>query len=101
MAVVRRKCVIVGDAEVGKTELLTTFKNNEYPEMYLPIWENYVVDIDVRGIPCELALIGTSGQEDYCRLRPHSYPDTDVIIMCFSIVDPNSFENVREKVIIV
>ena len=39
-----------------------------------------------------------SGQEDYDRLRPLSYPQTDVFLVCFSVVSPSSFENVREKV---
>jgi GTPase SAR1 family protein len=38
------------------------------------------------------------GQEDYDRLRPLSYPQTDVFLVCFSVVSPSSFENVREKV---
>lgn len=38
-----------------------------------------------------------SGQEDYDRLRPLSYPDTDVILMCFSIDSPDSLENIPEK----
>ncbi|CRK37493.1 hypothetical protein BN1723_018642, partial [Verticillium longisporum] len=37
------------------------------------------------------------GQEDYDRLRPLSYPQTDVFLVCFSVTSPASFENVREK----
>lgn len=37
------------------------------------------------------------GQEDYDRLRPLSYPQTDVFLVCFSVVSPSSFENVKEK----
>jgi len=44
-----------------------------------------------------LALWDTAGQEDYDRLRPLSYPDTDVILMCFSIDSPDSLENIPEK----
>ena len=36
-------------------------------------------------------------QEDYDRLRPLSYPQTDVFLVCFSIVNPHSYGNVRVK----
>lgn len=45
----------------------------------------------------ELTLWDTAGQDDYDRLRPLSYPDTDVILMCFSIDSPDSLDNVFEK----
>ena len=45
----------------------------------------------------ELALWDTAGQEDYDRLRPLSYPDTDVILLCFAINNKDSLENVCEK----
>lgn len=52
----------------------------------------------VDGRPISLGLWDTAGQEDYDRLRPLSYPQTDVFLICFSIVSPPSFDNVKAKV---
>lgn len=52
----------------------------------------------ISGEPYTLGLFDTAGQEDYDRLRPLSYPHTDVFLVCFSVVSPASFENVKEKV---
>ena len=46
----------------------------------------------------ELALWDTAGQEDYDRLRPLSYPETNVILICFAIDQPTSFKNVQDRV---
>ena len=67
--------------------------------MYVPtVFENYVADINVDGKQVELALWDTAGQEDYDRLRPLSYPDTDVILICYSVDRPESLDNVWDKV---
>jgi small GTP-binding protein len=42
-----------------------------------------------------LQLWDTAGQEDYKKLRPLSYPQTDVFVICFSLVAPTSLENVQ------
>jgi Ras-related C3 botulinum toxin substrate 1 len=44
-----------------------------------------------------LSLWDTAGQEDYAQVRPLTYPQTDVIIVAFSISSPHSFNNVRYK----
>merc|ERR1712129_611069 len=39
----------------------------------------------------------TAGQEDYDRLRPLSYPQTDVFLLCYSIISRASFYNIKNK----
>ncbi|WPK23517.1 hypothetical protein PUMCH_000758 [Australozyma saopauloensis] len=97
-AEIRRKLVIVGDGACGKTCLLIVFSKGTFPEVYVPtVFENYVADVEVDGRKVELALWDTAGQEDYDRLRPLSYPDSNVILICFSIDSPDSLDNVLEK----
>jgi small GTP-binding protein len=54
--------------------------------------------VEVDGKHVELALWDTAGQEDYDRLRPLSYPDSHVILICFAVDSPDSLDNVQEKV---
>ena len=44
-----------------------------------------------------LGLWDTAGQEGYDRLRPLSYPQTDVFVICFSVTSPASFTHVGQK----
>ncbi|KAG5651483.1 GTP-binding protein Rho1 [Sphagnurus paluster] len=94
----RRKLVVVGDGGCGKTCLLIVYAENRFPEAYIPtVFENYVTQVSFEGKVIELALWDTAGQEEYDRLRPLSYPESDVILIVFSIDFPTSLANVQDK----
>lgn len=69
-------------------------------QKYVPtVFENYIANVPLdTGKIVELALWDTAGQEDYDRLRPLSYPETDVVLICFAINLRTSFTNVQDRV---
>ncbi|KAJ7424906.1 Rho-related GTP-binding protein RhoF [Willisornis vidua] len=92
------KVVVVGDGGCGKTSLLVAFARGDFPKLYVPtVFEKYTASLQVAGKPVTIHLWDTAGQEDYDRLRPLSYSDANVVLMCFDVTDRNSFDNILTK----
>ncbi|NXJ85715.1 RHOF protein, partial [Trogon melanurus] len=92
------KAVVVGDGGCGKTSLLVAFARGDFPKVYVPtVFEKYTASLQVDGKPVKIHLWDTAGQEDYDRLRPLSYSDANVVLICFDVTNSNSYDNVLTK----
>ncbi|KAF9977936.1 GTP-binding protein Rho1 [Actinomortierella ambigua] len=95
---IRKKLVVVGDGACGKTCMLIVHSKGTFPKKYVPtVFENYTMVVPQGKNNIELSLWDTAGQEDYDRLRPLSYPESDVVLMCFAVNNPPSLDNITEK----
>jgi len=92
----RKKFVFVGNGCVGKTSLIVRWATGMF--YYRPMmFDNHVKCLEMDGIHYEVGLWDTAGQDEYDRLRPLSYPRTDLFIIMFSCDSRDSFENIENK----
>ncbi|KAJ4456993.1 putative small GTPase Rac1 [Paratrimastix pyriformis] len=111
----RFKVVFVGERRAGKTSLVlrllsgsaatltkTSMDLNKlrrvFPSDYIPtVFDNTDCNLELDGRTHQLALWDTAGHEEYDRLRPLSYPGTDLALLCFSVASREQFDRVRTK----
>ncbi|XP_055389820.1 ras-related protein Rac2-like [Condylostylus longicornis] len=94
------KCIVIGDSNVGKSSLITTYATNKFPktikQKLTPSWD-YVKYIKYKNKSLFLEIWDTWDDDDYKNFRPLMYPMTDVFLICFSVTDKKSFYNVKKK----
>jgi small GTP-binding protein len=92
------KAVLVGDAACGKTCLAIAATKRECPKQIDYSTNQYTTTVRHNGRQMQLTMWDTSGQDEGDRNRAAAYQNTDVFLVCFSIISPFSFENIRTKV---
>eukprot|EP00026_Physarum_polycephalum_P002390 Phypoly_transcript_02396.p1 GENE.Phypoly_transcript_02396~~Phypoly_transcript_02396.p1 ORF type:complete len:850 (+),score=217.57 Phypoly_transcript_02396:49-2598(+) len=86
----KMKFVLLGCRDVGKTFMLIRFANS-YPHKGY-----YTANVEISGKTHRLSLFDSERQIDADNLYPIEYPQTDVFIVCFSLVSPPTLFNVEK-----
>ncbi|XP_034531107.1 rho-related GTP-binding protein RhoV-like [Notolabrus celidotus] len=91
-------CMLVGDGAVGKTSMIISYVFNGYNSEYRQTaFDVFTGLVHVNGFPTRIKLIDTAGQDEFGHLRSLCYAHVDVFILCFSLVNPVSFDNITSK----
>ena len=87
-----KKCVLIGDEGVGKTSLLIAYTRNKFPEFYVPdILDTCAINVKLKNRTYTLGLFDT------CSGYEHDLSKTNVVLLCFSLDEPKSLQNAKEK----
>ena len=92
-------CGIVGDGNVGKTSFLITLTTKKFSDHYIDgVYDTYTIGINYENITINIKVTDIlTGEEDYVRLRQYQYSQYDIILVCFSLVSPSSYESIKRK----
>lgn len=92
------KLAVVGDDGVGKTSLLISYTNKKFPEENIPaLCDSQVIAVSVAGSWFDVELNDTHGfNGENHRTQLWSVFDADVVLVCFSVDNRQSLENVTE-----
>ncbi|KAK7102576.1 ras-like GTP-binding protein rhoA [Littorina saxatilis] len=98
MESIRKRLLVCGDNECGKTALRRVFVKGEPADNgFVPICglPTQVIETDFNETQVDVVLVETDGPQVVSKLAQRAYEDSDVIVICFAIDDPDSLENVE------
>ncbi|KAJ5079673.1 hypothetical protein M0811_03982 [Anaeramoeba ignava] len=97
------KCIFIGDNGVGKTSILNTFITHYFDESNVySYFDEQETNIQVGNKTSKIRLRELYNIEEFQSLEEYTYNEqiVDIFALCFSIISPESFENVTNKWII-
>lgn len=90
-------CLVLGDGTVGKTTLLNKLCIGKYHMDYVPtLFDTYEILVAEKSKYYKLRFHDTAGQEDQYQIRKIAMEtnEIDIIIICFAVDNPASYENI-------
>ncbi len=88
------KIILLGNCGVGKTNIIIRYVNNEFREDEIATLSSYYVTkkLIINDKKILLNIWDTAGQEKYMSVTKMLIQETDILILCYSIVDEVSFK---------
>ncbi|KAI8798874.1 ras-like GTP-binding protein rhoA [Biomphalaria glabrata] len=99
----QRKIAVVGDSGVGKTSLIQRLMTDDFDENTPQEYIASALKVDEKlielkkGKKVRLFIYDTGGQETFKHLRKLNYPKSDAVIICFSVDNIESLQNVKKN----
>jgi small GTP-binding protein len=89
--------VVIGDHNVGKSTLIHSYFTHNFSDAQIPsIRERYTFQDHSTETPKQVEIIDTLGMKVFEHDRQRAYAQADVIVLCFSVANPDSFKNVSK-----
>jgi len=88
--------VVMGGGGTGKSALSVMFCHHHFVEMYDPTIEDFFRrQVSVDEIPSLVTILDTAGQEEYSAMKSQWVRSGKGFLLCYSITDQRSFEEVN------
>ena len=90
-------CLLVGDSKVGKTCMVRSYTQNEFPNEYKPtLLDNYKASVDTTFCKVDLEITDISGTHELDSIRKAMIMGADVVMICYSMLDSNSLVSAKD-----
>jgi small GTP-binding protein len=96
------KVIFLGNSSVGKTTLIKRYTSNTFDQSLVPTITPSSVEIRRNtdsGIPVQLQIWDTAGQEKYLALTQNYYRGSVAAVVCYEPGDVNSLRTWTERVL--
>ena len=89
------KVILLGDCGVGKTNIISRYIKDEFKDTQMSTCSaNYVMkNIELDGKNYQVNIWDTAGQEKYKSVTKMFIQDSQILVICYSIIDRKSFED--------